>query len=389
MRLNSYEIGLGNMKIGKLAAAAAGAVLTAPSAMAEYALNMTPGVTELSREVYDLHMVILWICVVIGIGVFGAMIVSMVLHRKSRGVEPAQFSHSTRAETIWTIIPVLILIGMALPATRVLIQMEDTGDADMTVKITGYQWMWRYEYIEDDVSFLSRLTSESNVARQLNSGIDVATVDNYLLDVDRPVVLPTDTKIRFLITADDVIHSWWIPDLGWKRDAIPGFVNEAWTRIDEPGTYRGQCAELCGKDHGFMPIVVIAKTPEDYQQWVAEQKAEQVAVAKANDRTWTRPELMAHGETVYQQQCAACHMEDGSGLAPAFPALNGSDVANGPVSSHIDIVLNGRSDTPMQGFGDLLSAADIAAAITYTRNAWGNEAGDVVQPATIQQTKRG
>lgn len=377
------------MKIGKLAAAAAGITLTAPQAMAEYALNMTPGVTELSREVYDLHMVILWICVIIGIGVFGAMIVSMVLHRKSRGVEPAKFSHSTRAETIWTIIPVLILIGMALPATRVLIEMEDTGDADMTVKVTGYQWMWRYEYLEDDINFLSRLAAESNVARQLNSGIDVATVENYLLDVDRPVVLPTDTKIRFLLTADDVIHSWWIPDLGWKRDAIPGFVNEAWTRIDEPGTYRGQCAELCGKDHGFMPIVVIAKTPEDYRQWVAEQKAEQVAVAQANDRTWTRPELMEHGESVYQQQCAACHMADGSGLAPAFPALNGSDVANGPVSSHIDVVLNGRSDTPMQGFGDLLSAADIAAAITYTRNAWGNQAGDVVQPATIQQTKRG
>lgn len=377
------------MKIGKLAAAAAGVALIVPQAMAEYALNMTPGVTELSREVYDLHMVILWICVVIGIGVFGAMIVSMVLHRKSRGVEPAKFSHSTRAETIWTIIPVLILIAMALPATRVLIEMEDTGDADMTVKITGYQWMWRYEYLEDDIAFLSRLSSESNVARQLNSGVDVATVENYLLDVDRPVVLPTGAKIRFLITADDVIHSWWIPDFGWKRDAIPGFVNESWTRIDEPGTYRGQCAELCGKDHGFMPIVVIAKSPEDYRQWVAEQKAEQVAVAQANDRTWSRPELMEHGETIYQQQCAACHMEDGSGLAPAFPALNGSDIANGPLSSHIDVVLNGRSDTPMQGFGELLSAADIAAAITYTRNAWGNQAGDVVQPATIKQTKRG
>ena len=257
-------------------------LLAAPwaPAWADYGLNMTRGVTAYSERVYDLHMLILWICVVIGVLVFGAMFVAMLLHRKSRGHQPAQFSHSTRAEVIWTVIPIVILVAMSVPATKTLIFMEQTGDADMTVKITGYQWKWKYDYIEDDVAILSTLAPQSNRARQLGSGIDVTAVPNYLLDVDHPMVLPTNTKVRFLITSDDVIHAWWVPQFGWKRDAIPGFVNEAWVEIQEPGTYRGQCAELCGKDHGFMPIVVIAMEPSAYRAWVAGQKQQQLIATR-------------------------------------------------------------------------------------------------------------
>jgi cytochrome c oxidase subunit 2 len=245
-------------------------ILVAP-AMTGNEINMPRGVTQQSVDHFDLHMIVLWICVIIGIGVFTVMFTSIVLHRKSRGYEAAKFSHSTKAEIIWTIIPVLILVGMAVPATTALIRMEDSSGAEMTVKITGFQWRWKYEYLDHDISFISSLDPASNAARQLNSGIAPESIDNYLLDVDHPLVLPIGKKIKFLITADDVIHSWWVPALGWKRDAIPGFINEAWTNIDEPGTYRGQCAELCGKDHGFMPIVVIALPEDEFETWAKEQ----------------------------------------------------------------------------------------------------------------------
>jgi cytochrome c oxidase subunit 2 len=248
-------------------------ILVAPSYTGNH-VNMTQGVTQLSGNHFDLHMIVLWICVVIGIGVFTVMFTSIVLHRKSRGHEAAKFNHSTTAEIIWTIIPVIILVGMAVPATKALVQMEDSSGAEMTVKITGFQWRWKYEYLDQDISFISSLGPTSNAARQLNSGIAPASVDNYLLDVDHPLVLPVGRKIKFLITADDVIHSWWVPALGWKRDAIPGFINEAWTNIEKPGTYRGQCAELCGKDHGFMPIVVIALAENEFDSWVNQQLAE-------------------------------------------------------------------------------------------------------------------
>ena len=248
-------------------------ILVAP-AFTGNEVNMTQGVTQQSGDHFDLHMIVLWICVVIGIGVFTVMFTSIVLHRKSRGHEAAKFNHSTKAEIIWTIIPVLILVGMAIPATKALVQMEDSSGAEMTVKITGFQWRWKYEYLDQDISFISSLNPDSNAARQLDSGIAAENVENYLLDVDRPLVLPVGKKIKFLITADDVIHSWWVPALGWKRDAIPGFVNEAWTNIQKPGTYRGQCAELCGKDHGFMPIVVVALAEDEFDSWVREQLAE-------------------------------------------------------------------------------------------------------------------
>lgn len=240
-------------------------------ARADWALNMPRGVTPLSQDIYGLHMTIFWICVIIGIGVFGVMFYSIWKHRKSRGEKAANFHENHVVEIVWTVIPFFILVGMAVPATRTLIDMEDTSGAEMTLKVTGYQWMWHYDYLDHDVSFYSRLDAESNRARQVRSGEDVRRVPHYLLNVDKPVVLPVDTRIRVLTTAADVIHAWWVPELGGKKDAIPGFINEMWIEIQEPGVYRGQCAELCGKDHAFMPIVVEAVSKEEYRNWVAEQ----------------------------------------------------------------------------------------------------------------------
>ena len=353
------------------------------------AINLTRGVTEQSRLNYELHMTVLWICVVIGILVFSAMFLSIVLHRKSKGYKAAKFTHSTKAEMLWSIIPVLILVVIAVPATRALIVMEVTPATEMTVKITAFQWRWKYEYLDEGIEFISSLAASSNAARRLDSGIDPASVDNYLLEVDHRLVLPAGTKIKFLITADDVIHSWWVPALGWKRDAVPGFINEAWAEIQKPGIYRGQCAELCGRDHGFMPIVLEVLPPEQFQQWVNQQKQNAATEQAESERLWTQQELMERGESVYQTQCATCHQADGSGLAPAFPALAGSAVVTGPLAEHISVVLNGRSGTAMQAFGDLLSGSDIAAVLTYTRNSFGNETGGVVQPQAIAQIKNG
>jgi cytochrome c oxidase subunit 2 len=352
-------------------------------------INMPRGVTAQSQLSYELHMIILWICVVIGIIVFSAMFYSIVAHRKSKGYEAAQFTHSTRAEIVWTIIPVVILVVMAVPATTALVHMEVAPETDMTVKITGFQWRWKYEYMEDDIRFISSLHSDSNAARRLASGTNPESVENYLLEVDNPLVLPANTKIKFLITADDVIHSWWVPSLGWKRDAVPGFINEAWTEIMEPGVYRGQCAELCGKDHGFMPIVLNVLPRDEYQAWAEDQRMRMAHEEADTQRLWTRDELMAAGETVYASQCATCHQADGQGLAPAFPALAGSKVSQGPLDENINVVLHGREGTAMQAWGAMLSDSDIAAALTYTRNAFGNETGDVVQPQTIARIKNG
>ncbi len=256
--------------------------LMSPAAADLGLINMTRGATESSRQIFDLHMTIFWITVAIGVVVFGAMFYSIFRHRKSRGVKPASFHHSTAVEIVWTVIPLGILVAMAVPATQTLIELDDTSDAEMTVVVTGYQWFWGYEYLDEDVQFLSRLDVDSDRARQLGSSIQPASVDNYLQNVDRRLVVPVDTKIRFQITAADVIHSWWVPDLGWKKDAIPGFVNEAWTRIDEPGVYRGRCAELCGRDHGFMPIVVEAVEQDEFDEWLAAQRSGDGAAATAS-----------------------------------------------------------------------------------------------------------
>lgn len=351
--------------------------------------NMPRGVTSFSQDVYQLHMTILGIITVIGILVFSAMFTSIILHRKSKGAEAARFTHSTQAEIIWTVIPILILVAMAVPATSVLVDMEQTAGAELDIKVTGYQWLWEYEYLDSGVSFYSALDRDSNAARQIGSGIDPREVENYLLEVDNRLVVPTDTRIRFLLTSGDVIHSWWVPALGWKRDAIPGMVNEAWTQIDEPGVYRGQCAELCGKDHGFMPIVVEAVSREEFDAWIAERSAGEAEQTAAAGREWSRDELMTRGQDIYNAQCATCHQADGTGLRPAFPALAGSDITTGDIQAHLDVVLKGRDGTAMAGFANRLSPQDIAAAVTYTRNAWGNDTGDVIQPATVSDLNRG
>lgn len=362
-------------------------VLFAGVANADYALNMTKGVTPLSREIYDLHMLILWICVIIGAGVFTVMFVSILKHRKSKGAVAAKFHHNTTAEIIWTIIPILILVGMAVPATKTLVKMEQAGDADMTIKVTGYQWKWHYDYVDEGFGFFSVLAKDSNEIRQVKSGMDPKTVENYLLDVDNPIVVPVNKKIRFLTTASDVIHSWWVPNLGWKRDSIPGFINESWAVIEEKGVYRGQCAELCGKDHGFMPIVVKAVSEDEYYDWVGEMLVMAGTEAEGADREWAMDELMQKGEQVYGTFCVACHQTNGQGIPGAFPALAGSVIATGPVADHINIVLNGKAGTAMAPFGAQLNDVDLAAVITYERNAWGNDMGDLVQPADIKAAK--
>ncbi len=364
------------------------ALLWSQTAGADYALNMTRGVTELSREFYDLHMLIFWICCAIAALVFGVMFWSIFKFRKSQGAVAAQFHHSTKAEFIWTIIPIFILVGMAIPATKTLVKMESTGDADMTVKITGHQWKWHYEYVDAGFGFFSVLAADSNEARALRSGKNPAEVENYLLEVDRPLVLPVGKKVRFLMTGNDVIHAWWVPALGGKRDAIPGYINESWARIDELGTYRGQCAELCGKDHGFMPIVVKGVSEDEYYAWVEEALVAQADASAGADREWSKDELLAKGEKVYGTFCVACHQPNGQGIPPAFPALAGSAIATGPVEQHMNRVMNGKPGTAMAAFGAQLNDVDLAAVVTYERNSFGNNKGDMVQPAAIKAARK-
>lgn len=402
--------------------------------------NLPEGVTEISKDVHRLHMMIFWVCVVIAVVVFGAMFYSVFAHRKSRHPKPADFHESTTVEIIWTAIPFFILIVMAIPAAATLVKMDDTRGADMSVKITGYQWKWHYDYLGENVAFFSTLAAESNKARQLQSGIDVTQVPNYLVEVDKPLVLPVGKKVRFLITANDVIHSWWVPTLAVKKDAIPGYVNEVWAKIEEPGLYRGVCAELCGRDHGFMPIVVQALPEAEYQAWLSQQKSEQVAsiatgpaagsggvapqpaepssgstaadtpapgAAAGQDQAdaaisqvaaapasaapeaapaagaKSKDELMAAGQKIFAQNCAACHQANGAGLPPTFPSLIGSPKIKGPPVEQIKQVINGKP--PMPPFGHL-SDADIAAVVTYTRNSWGNSTG-VVQADEVKAAR--
>jgi cytochrome c oxidase subunit 2 len=351
-------------------------------------LNLRSGVTDISSQVYDLHMLMFMVCVGIAVVVFGVMFVSMFLHRKSRGVKPANFHESVKVEIAWTIVPFIILILMAFPAANTLIAMEDTSEADMTVLVTGSQWKWHYKYMDSDVEFYSTLaTQQEQIKNKFAKG------ENYLLEVDRPLVIPTGQKVRFLITSDDVIHSWWVPDFAMKKDANPGFINEAWTNVNEPGVYRGQCAELCGKDHGFMPIVVIAKTPQEYQEWKAEKIAA-IETAKAEEErllamNMSMDDLMASGKKVYLAKCAACHMPNGEGLPGVFPAIKGSVIALNDRPGHIDILLNGRTGTAMQAFSKQLTLSEIAAVITYQRNAWGNNTGDIVQASEVHTYANG
>ncbi len=350
---------------------------------ADYTLNMPVGVTELSRETYDLHMLVIYICAGIGLVVFGAMFYSIYAFRKEKHPVAADFHENTTVEIIWSIVPFLILIIMVYPATELTIKHYDTENADMTIKVTGYQWRWRYDYVDEGFGFMSSLKADSNIARQKDSGINPARVQNYLRDVDHPLVIPVNTKIKFLMTSADVLHAWWVPDFGWKRDAIPGFITDAWASVDKVGIYRGACAELCGRDHGFMPIVVDVRSKEDYQQWLAEKRAIVEAENEQADRTWSKNQLMVKGEDVYLSACAGCHQPNGEGIKGSFPSIKGSPIATGELDEHIELVLEGKGS--MTGFAETLSPVELAAAITYQRNAFDNDTGDVVQPMLIKE----
>jgi cytochrome c oxidase subunit 2 len=348
-----------------------------------FALNMREGVTEISRQVHELHMIMLIVCVVIGIVVFGTMIISMLFHRKSRGAVPATFHDSTSVEIAWTLAPIVILVILAVPATSTLNDMYDASDSDIDIEVRGLQWKWQYTYLNDDpakeVTFISSLLTPQREIRNL-----APKREHYLLDVDNELVIPINKRVRFLITSADVIHSWWVPDFAVKKDAIPGFVHESWTVVEEPGRYRGKCTELCGKDHGFMPVVVRAVEQDEYETWLVGKQAEAAAVFEIVGKHWSEEELMAEGEKVYNRTCAACHQSNGAGMPPAFPALAGQGLTIGPVEAHIDVVLNGKAGTAMQAFGSQLNAAQLAAVITYERKSWGNQ-GDSVQPRKIHE----
>ncbi len=363
-----------------------GQVLAASDAAVDEAqrwgLNMTEGVTAVSREIYDLHMLIFWICVWIGVVVFGIMFYSMIMHRKSVGAVPAKFHESTAVELAWTIVPAIILVLMAIPATSSLIKIYDTTEADIDIKIVGHQWKWQYEYLGQDVGFFSNLsTSQDEIYGLVPKG------EHYLLEVDEPLVIPINKKIRFLITANDVLHAWWVPALAVKRDAIPGYINDAWTIVEEPGTYRGQCAELCGKEHGFMPIVVEAMEEQDYQNWLAGKKQEAEELRAAMSQTFSMDELYARGEKVYQANCVACHGVNGEG--GLGPSLVGSGITTGPIDNHINVMVNGvAGNVVMPVFGNQLNNIDLASVITFKRNAWGNNMGDQLQPVDILTFKK-
>ncbi|KTC86923.1 cytochrome c oxidase subunit II [Legionella brunensis] len=383
---------LKGFKLSKVLAAAISLGLSQATMAAadKWQMNMYKGVTPLSKDMYDLHMIAMVICGIIGIVVFGVMIYSLIHHRKSKGYAPASFHDNTRVEILWSIIPFLILVGLAIPATKVLINLEDSSDSDVTIKVVGYQWKWQYQYLDQGISFFSNLsTPYEQIQNQQPKG------QWYLLEVDKPVVVPVNKKIRFLVTSNDVIHSWWVPEIGVKRDAMPGFMHEAWARIEKPGVYRGQCAELCGLNHGFMPIVVKAVSDEEFEQWVSQQTkardqyAETAGQPEAQAKM-TREELINLGKQKYDQICAACHRVDGKGLPPMYPPLKGSSVAVGkPISRHIDIILNGIPGSAMQAFKDQLTDAEVAAIATYERNAWENNTNDEVQPADVAKVRQG
>jgi cytochrome c oxidase subunit 2 len=368
----------------ELLRAGAALAFAAPGVVqAAFDWNLQTPVTPLARQMYDLHTFIFWICVVIFVAVFGVMFYSMLRHRKAVGHRAHQFHENALVEMIWTVIPFLILLFMAFPATKTILAMKDTAQPDLTIKVTGYQWKWNYDYVQDGFGFYSNLaTPMAQIENRAPKG------EHYLLEVDQPMVVPAGAKVRLLITAGDVIHSWWVPAFGVKQDAIPGFIRDAWFRADKIGTYRGQCAELCGKEHGFMPIVVEVKSTEEYTKWATAQKQKASAATDDPNRQWDLTDLMARGGTVYAANCAACHQANGKGVAGAFPALDGSKIVAGPKDVQIRTVLNGVTKdgkpTAMIAWGGTLSDADIAAVVTYTRNAWGNHTGEAIQPAEVK-----
>jgi len=349
------------------------------------ALNMTRGATDISNEVFELHMLIFWICVAIGVVVFGVMFYSMYAHTKKKNPVAATFHENHKVEIAWTIIPFLILIAMAIPASKTLVKIYDDEAGDLNIQVTGYQWKWQYNYLEDDVSFFSNLSTDMDEINNL-----VPKGENYLQEVDEMVVIPVGKKVRFLITANDVIHSWWMPAFAIKQDAIPGFVNTAWTKVDKPGIYRGKCTELCGKNHGFMPIVVKVVEQSEYDEWVSGKREAAMKMAELTTKDWTAQELVARGESVYAVNCVACHQTNGQGISGIFPALAGSDIVLNDKERNIEILMEGVQGAAMNSFS-YLSEVELAAVITYTRQSWGNENngdGEIVVPKDIVDYKK-
>ena len=356
-----------------------------PSQADWFALNMTRGVTDISNEVFELHMLIFWICVVIGVLVFSVMFYSMYAHTKKKNPVAAKFHENHKVEIAWTIIPFLILIAMAVPASKTLVKIYDDEAGDVNIQVTGYQWKWQYNYLEDDISFFSNLSTDMDEINNL-----VPKGEHYLQEVDEMVVIPAGKKVRFLITANDVIHSWWMPAFAIKQDAIPGFVNTAWTKVDKPGVYRGKCTELCGKNHGFMPIVVKVVEQEEYNQWVDEKKQAAIKMAELTTKDWTAQELVERGESVYAVNCVACHQTNGQGIPGIFPALAGSDIVMNNKDKNIEILMEGVQGAAMNSFS-YLSEVELAAVITYTRQSWGNAEngdGEIVVPKDIVDYKK-
>ena len=349
-------------------------------------INMTQGVTAISKEVFGLHMLIFWICVAIGIVVFGVMFYSMFAFTKKKNPNPSTFHENTKVELAWTIVPFLILVLMAVPASNTLTKIYDDTEGDINIQVIGYQWKWEYRYLEDNIGFFSNLTTDlDEIYGRTPKG------EHYLEEVDEPVVIPVGKKIRFLITANDVIHSWWMPDFAIKQDAIPGFINTAWTIVDKPGTYRGKCTELCGRSHGFMPVVVKVVPQEEYDLWIASKKEAALRMAELTDKNWTAAELVQRGEGIYQKNCVACHQPNGAGITGIFPALAGSDIVLNNKSRHLEILMEGVQGAAMASYAKQLSEVDMAAVITYTRRSWGNAEkgdGEIIVPKDIVEYKK-
>jgi cytochrome c oxidase subunit 2 len=380
---------LQSLMLGALFMAAgmpAWAVVDSPGGPAVRQMTFQQPVTQIAAEINTLHNWMLGICLAIFIAVFGVMLYSIMKHRKSLGHKAASFHESTAVEIGWTIVPFVIIILMALPATRTVVAMKDTSNADLTIKATGMQWKWGYDYLKGEgegITFLSNLSTP----REQTMDHGIAKNDNYLIEVDNPVVVPVNKKVRIVTTANDVIHAWGIPAFGVKQDAIPGFVRDTWFRAEKVGVYRGQCYELCGKDHAFMPIVVNVVSDADYTKWVADRKKEMAAAADDPNKTWTIDEMKTRGEKIYAANCVACHQANGKGVPGAFAALDGSPVVIGPKGPQIDILLNGKNAMP--AWKSVLSDTDIAAVITYTRNSWSNKPQEnIVQPAEVVAARK-
>jgi cytochrome c oxidase subunit 2 len=393
MKLKRMADGLAVAALGGWASIAA-AVADMPGGPRVNQLNLAAPVTRIAEDQHWIHWFVLWICVAIFVAVFGVMFYSVWKHRKSKGHAPAEFHESTTVEIAWTIVPFLIIVGMAIPATRMVVEQKDTSNADITVKATGYQWKWGYDYLKGDgegISFLSTLSTPREQIEDRNYPDAKAKREQnptYLMEVDNPLVVPVNKKVRIVVTANDVIHAWYMPALGVKQDAIPGFVRDTWFRAEQVGVFRGQCAELCGKDHAFMPIVVDVRTEADYLKWVDEQKKAMLAKADDPTKEWQLADLRARGEKVFAANCAACHQANGKGVPGTFPALDGSKVVLGTPEGQVDVVLHGRPGTAMAPFKQL-SDVELAAVITYTRNAWGNKAEqNVVQPSVVTAARK-